>query len=608
MSGDDQNKNSNPDAEGRKGATLNMENIAINTMGEDLNKSGIKEDDKTGWLNFIAKHKKNSGSAPAGSGLPEAKKSVPTEEASHSVLDKEIDQFKSESGEGAGPAEPPLNLPVAGAEKENKTAKKDSADLDPGKQLMDSLVDKSNQKIPMQETDQALPSLKFEEERSDREKKTATLIKNGVAAKTPFKPATLKDQLSGVLEGRKIDPERLEADPRGKPALVIKDEGAFKVADTETAIKKEEEEQNPFSAKLQTKPLENKSLLSSVESALNYSASPEFAAKREETTDGQEENKVVDLRSGQNQPRQPFFQEILQNKKLLIIIGGGVGGLIVLIIILAAVFSGSGKTNKPQTVVSNQNGNENQNPVTPIKPVVAPPVTQPVEVLDSKEFLPTTHNVTIESIADLSDQIDRFRQGQAVAKQTQLVLLKSDGSAVSFEDLIEAEEIIIPSRILAEPNREQALLFADFFKGKTVLGLVIPVKSSESQIISDLKVWETTMTSDLKFLWKGIQIDNPNAYFADSQLFTGGRFALIDKAQGLSLDYLVEKGYIFITCGKDSMTILKDQFIPPAADPGSSGIKESSTAVSGINSNSNALNQTEQGNVASEANENLNSQ
>jgi len=61
MPSDDQNKNNDPVAGEKKGTTLNMENLAINTMGEDLSKSGVKEEVKGSWLNFIAKHKKTPG-------------------------------------------------------------------------------------------------------------------------------------------------------------------------------------------------------------------------------------------------------------------------------------------------------------------------------------------------------------------------------------------------------------------------------------------------------------------------------------------------------------------------------------------------------------------
>ena len=577
MPSDDQNKNNDPVAGEKKGTTLNMENLAINTMGEDLSKSGVKEEVKGSWLNFIAKHKKTPGSDMPPPGVKLANpQTVPTKETPPSALDNDLAQFKAESDERAKQAEHPLNLPVTKAKTENGAAQTGNTDLDPGKQLMDSLIDKSSQQAEKSETDQALPSLKFEEGKSSQKVKKPVPAQDDKAVKASFRPTTLQEQLSGILEGKRIDQGENQSATSGKPALVMKEEAAPGIAESSSPAK---EEENPFSAKLPAKPLEGKSLLSSVESALNYSASPEFAAKREQSaTENQEESKVVDLRSRQDQSSQSFIQKVLKDKKLLIIAGGAVGGVAVLVIVLILVFSRGGGGGSSRVATLGQNKNENQNLAIPIKPVVTPPVTQPVEPLFPKEFLTVKQNVTISSAADLASQLDVIQQGPAVTKQTQLVLLKSDGSAVAFEDLIDAENVIIPSRILADPSKEPAMLLADFFGEKTVFGLVIPVKGSESQALSDMKVWETTMVADLKFLWKGIQIDNPNAYFADSQIFTGGRFALIDKARGLSLDYLVEKSHIFIACGKDSLEILRKNFVAPAATSGSA----SSTGVDGM--------------------------
>lgn len=86
---------------------------------------------------------------------------------------------------------------------------------------------------------------------------------------------------------------------------------------------------------------------------------------------------------------------------------------------------------------------------------------------------------------------------------------------------------------------------------------------------------------------------------------------MIDKKQGLSLDYLVNNGYVLIAPGKDSMTVLQNQFSPPA--DGSGGIKweeESSTTTSGMgtttNSNVNANANTNS--ITTEKNMNVNGQ
>jgi hypothetical protein len=172
---------------------------------------------------------------------------------------------------------------------------------------------------------------------------------------------------------------------------------------------------------------------------------------------------------------------------------------------------------------------------------------------------------------------------------------------------------MIPRNILTQPSTEAAIVFVDFFHGKTIFGLIIPIKDSEDLALSKLKDWESTMIIDLGDLWKGINIDNKGAYFADSQIFSGGRFALIDKKEGLSLDYLVQNSYVLIAPGKDSMTVLQNQFSPPADGSGGTGIKweeESSTTVSGTStSNSNTNNASNNDNTTTtEPNVNGNSQ
>jgi len=553
--------------EQKAGGTLDLKNVSIKTLKDDLagESGGEAKEDKSGWFSFLAKHKGEdqppaaTGEAPRGNQASSPSEPSPGVEAplaspepSGGSLDQALDQFKSET-------EAPANLPISDEEIkpniESPAAEKLEKLEEPEKPKESEEVEEApalGSFFPPKK-ESAEPA---EEEESPVLTHLAPPIK-GTEETTGIKPVGTIGPMSG---------EGITGDQGGKPIP-------------------EEKNDNPFSSHIQAAEKEKKSLLQSVESALNYSAPPEFSETREnQANPPQEEGGVVNLRD-----KAPTGAGgILKNKKLLIILGGA-GGLVVIVIIILAMSLGGGSKKPAATAnlnVNQANKNQNANPVPQLNTNAAAQPKPPV--LEAQKILPTTLEKSVNSVNAISQEIENLKAGQPVSKQTQLIFTRPDGSVASFQDLATATGINIPQKVLAQPGAAPALIFADFFRGQTILGLVIPTTDTPDIAFSKMKSWESTMVIDLDYLWEGIDIDNKGAYFADSQLFQDARFALIDKRDKLSLDYAVDNGYILITCGRDSMTILKNNFITPPA----SSIKfesESTTTTSGVDTaNSNA--------------------
>lgn len=596
-----------------------MQNISISTMKEDLAKEDTpSQEKKGGWFDFMAKHKKTDPSSPPSDGASSAREglqsitennpvestpaSVPDENGMGGVLDKELEEFKEESeqltekpfAESGGSGQPETG--IAGKEgSADITTQMDQTEAPLNLPVSDkpsfseNLSDKST---PVETTGQAEAEIGQVGEGGGIKETlpsggmSNTSAEEGEGLSIPDIQGKLKEALGGEINTATVS--KMKPINEGVGALQggIGQEMA-KGQKSDPLLDKENDSsvENPFSSRIQMKEPEKKSLLSSVESALNYSASPEFSEERENQGKTPEESgPIVDLRK---KTATGPMGAIMSNKKLLVI-GGGAIILVLIGVTLMFVLNGRSKTEVQKTPVATtpvNNQNQNTNPIAPIKTVTQMPPT-----VSTKKVLNDAIEINFESEKDISDELEKYRQGKKVAKQTQLVFVKSNGSSATFQDLMNATGIMVPRNILTQPSAEAALIFVDFFHGNTIFGLVVPVKDNEELAMSKLKDWESTMIIDLGDLWKGVNIDNKGAYFADSQVFAGGRFALIDKKQGLSLDYLFQKGYVLITPGKDSMMILKNQFNPPI-DSSDSGIKweeESNTTVSGVNGNSNA--------------------
>lgn len=616
----DNNNNQPPLSQGgsedekKTGSTLDLQNISIKTLKDDIaEESGEADKDKSGWFSFLAKHKGSGdklSNTPASVSQPDGQTlntdtiasdstlkaegslepglssqkpiSRPTNQDSD-FLDKELDQFKTEiekpkvTSDGiqkniSGSVEAPPNLPISEKtlnslpeEEENTLGDTDlSSRLEAGGNPDSPVASHESEMEERPALGSFFPPKEVEPEEADSPEKS------------------IKNKLTSALSGNvgmtgNEDHQVSRIDPMPKEGIA----GSMLGDEEETGQKDE----NPFSTKMQKKEPEKKSLLQSVESALNYSAPPEFSEEREKVGSGEsEDGKVVDLR----EKPEVKAMGILKNKKMVIILGGVGAFVIILIIILSLVLGGSNSNQNKAVTQANTNsqGNKNQNvnPVAQIKPTT--PAPKPV--LTPQKILSNTKEIQVGSIDAISQELDKVREGQSVQKQTQLIFLKSDGSSISFQDLINATGINIPQRVLPHPGSVPALIFADFFRGQTIMGMVIPTVDEADLAASKMKNWESTMVLDLDQLWKGVNIDNQGAYFADSQLFKNARFALIDKKSKLSLDYVVEGGYIFIACGKDSMTILKNNFVADSSES-NDGIKweeDSSTTVSGVETSS----------------------
>lgn len=623
-------KNSADGAEGEKkpGGTLDLQNISIKTLKDDLTgeEGGETNQDKSGWFNFLAKHKNSSQSkvegpqvsktSPEESGVgselnsepgkervqsatlnqPETGESIGKEKPEETIssLDQELEQFKAETEKNT--IEAPSNLPIS----ETPIAPKSLGEAEnvPTEDGVSEPVglpsapdSEAQEKSNGTEDRPALGSFfppkppEAEEESKEEVKNKLAAALSGSTENAPTATLSTESPIKFGVEGKTSSEDVGQID-RIKP--LPKEGIAGSILEDQTG----EADKNPFSTRLQKAEPEKKSLLQSVESALNYSAPPEFSEGREKIESGElnddSSGQVVDLRK-----KPSAGGGILGNKRLIMILGGAGGLVIIIIITLALVLGRSStpnKTNTPTPAIQ-ENKNQNTNPVAQINPTNNPP--KPVSVAAQK-VLTNTMEINISSVDAINQEIEKIRQGSGVRKQTQLIFLKSDGSAATYQDLVNATGINIPQKVLSQPNAVPALIFADFFRGQTILGLIIPTTDTDEIAVSKMKNWESTMVIDLSELWKGINIDNQGAYFADSQLFQNARFALIDKRDKLSLDYVVFDGYIFVTCGKDSMAILQRDFTAPTIQwEGAENVKTSGVNTSNSNSNTNSNNSME---------------
>ncbi len=627
------------DDKAKKTGTLNLEDISISTLKDDLAKKETKANEggaesQDSWFNFLAKHKteeKNSDqkepaqkpaenpevTAPeddekiaeenrkdlaeiANQGINELKiekdleKPVETsiepakeaeteqEKEEESIFEKQLEAFKSIGA--------PKNLPIS----------EDAADTPPeipstpGKPALvinnNSQTEEKGPQVPPlssfitpkieAETQNKLSEMLAGKDEAEKPDEVSAAAEDPSQAETETKAEETQSDSDESLP--KIDLEE-EEEEKKDPISIISGKSVGAEEQVETA--NEEASKNPFAARLGMRPGGDKSLLQSVESALNYSASPEYAEERKKMEDQIAESKNEAI--GNLKP----IKRGSDNKKWFIVGGGALAGVVVLIIIIALVMGGSSqqpanKNENQNTAVANKNDN------APIKPLNNNANKKPVvTMLKAEKMIPNTEEIKIADKMEISAYLSKMRTGGGVSKMTQLIFMDSNNSAASFKDLMNNTEISIPEKVIADPSKAPALLIADFFNGKPILGLIIKSQSDTITTLEKMKSWEATMTIDLSELWKGIIIDNPNAYFADSGMFKNGRFALIDKKSGLSLDYLVENGYILITCGRDSMTILKSKIISPDSPDSSTSETEASpmnTPPEPLKSNSNS--------------------
>jgi hypothetical protein len=578
----DQNQNTE---EQKPGGTLDLKNITVQTLKNDLASDGETEakEDKSGWFNFLAKHKGEEAQPAAGAEKPapetgplaepvldEHETPVAESRTAGSALDQELEQFKAESEKKSTfrEAEAPVNLPIADTEINVNSAIPADKDAE-----TPAPVGQETAAEPPTEAEEA-PAMGsfFPPQEAPAEPEETEDDSPGL---THLAPA-LKElkELEGKVQVGKISPvsiEGIEENPVKEPVP-------------------EEKSDNPFSSRLQPAEREKKSMLQSVESALNYSAPPEFSETRENQANPlspkEDGGEVVDLRE---KASAKTGGGILKNKKLLIILGGAGGFVLIVIIVLAMVSGGSSKKTTTTANANANQANKNQN-INPVAQLNTNAVAQPKPVvLSAQKILANTLEKNVNNIEAIAQEIQNLRASQPVTKQTQLIFTKPDGSAISFQDLMNATGMNIPPKVMSQPGTVPAMVFADFFRGQTILGLVIPTADSPDVVFSKMESWESTMVLDLDYLWEGIDIDNKGAYFADSQLFKNARFALIDKRDKLSLDYAVGNGVILITCGRDSMTILKNNFVTSSGSGGSSGIQwegDSTVTTSGVDAGS----------------------
>ncbi len=557
----DQNQNNPSPSAGEKsdmGGTLDMKGISVSTLDDDMKKKN-PEKATSNWFGFLSKHQTGDQvdltNAEVKNGQNESD-NAETEEINSqkkSFLEQEMDQFKQKIS----------------TEKTEENLINDPK-IDENEVSDGEISDVNSEEDSDEDLNEPLPSLSFGENNEKQETETEeTAISAKEGASSELETVSQSGSVNNVNQ-------------------IVKNQ------EQNTAVS-EEETTNPFGAKIKSPELEKKSLLSSVESALNYSASPEFAESREKIEEAlreeQEQSKVVDLRKKEDQMSSKIVSgttATLGGQKMWLI-GGGILGLAALLIGGLVWFSLSGSSAKKTTNSQNMNNNNKNSASQSNSNFSVKPTVQINTAISPKKILDEVKNISIKDSKEIANQIDTIKQDKTLSGQTQIIFLKPDGSAISFEELMDSLNFSIPSRILPEPSKEPALIFADSFQGKRIFGLIIPTTEDTKTVLDKMKVWESTLTSDLTFLWDSTIIDNRGAYFADTTLFKNSRYAIIDKKTGLSMNYSINNGYIFITCGKDSMSYLEKNFNASASDSGfNSNSNANSNANSGFDYNGNS--------------------
>lgn len=619
MDNEEKDSVSETEEKSKKTGTLNLESVSISTLKDDLEKKDNpdNEKDKAGggnsWFSFLAKHQPTTDSAnpTQNSSEPKTKQSegertdstvASPAEDENKIVEENKKDFAEITNQGIeelkieNDLEKPVEAPPATESEVVKSLGNEGQDKKPSlleKQLEAFKSIGAPKNLPVSEPTNETEGGEFEANPTEgpsieKEKDNPVPpLSSFIAPK--IEPST-QNKLSEMLAGKDTSSEPNNEEPvqtadsekaeqtdkesSGEESLpdinLQEDDPTAKkdpikfmsaeptVKDEESIEKDDDALKNPFTARLETKPGGDKSLLQAVESALNYSAPAEYAEEREKMESQNDENgETPTIETGVKPSKNGL------DKKWFIIGGGALAGVVVLVVIVVLMTGGSSKqpanANQNQNIaVSNTNDNE------PIRPLNTNTNKKPVvTMLKAPRIIPNVEEIKIAEKTEINSYLSEMRTGGGVSKMTQLIFIDTNGSAISFKDLMDNTEISIPEKVLLDPTKSAAMLVADFFSGKSILGLVIKSQSDTITTLEKMKTWEATMIIDLSELWKGIIIDNPNAYFADSGVFKNGRFALIDKKSGLSLDYLVENGYIFIACGRDSMTVLRSKFIPP---------------------------------------------
>jgi len=535
---------------------LDLGNVSINTLKGDLEESKGNTGGDKKWLGFLgSKNGPKTNTSGEASKIPGPGTSPPTDDKGP-VSPPEAPEKKKEPPVKLGDLKPPVfnekektDPPKPGIAPQNLPVVDDTTPKPEVKKEESIPVDKKEPPKPEIKIPEIKPpEIKSEEVKPIEEKpekpslsqKPAMVIGGdtpGIGDKQETKPAS--DFITPKIPDLGMGSVGKEPPKPAAPAEGLKS----------PVVKKQEmpqTEANPFAAKIETgKTIEKGDRLSAVESALNYSAPEDFSAQRQKSGETfiadskkKDEEEVTETEGG--------FP-----KKLLLIAGGGAALVIVLVIGFVIIISG-GKEKEEETTTVEETTEETTEVVE--EEIIAPTLT-------ADKFLSNYTEVEIGSASEISTEVNTILSERLVRQMTQVIFLETtSGGTVSFTDLMNGINIHIPGNIIANPDGTPALLVMDRFGEGTVMGILIP-SGSVSYTLNQMKQWEPTMVEDLKVLANNMPMDNPSGYFTDSSLFTDGRYALIDKASGLSLDYAPVGDYIAITFGKYSMTILQEKFL-----------------------------------------------
>lgn len=648
----DNDKNDN--SQNKKDQTLSLEDVSISTMKEELAKVDEK-DNKGGWFDFISKHKEDlpkeekkeavpAEEKPAKEEAKEEKIDLPDQETEEivsqskvlmgedtnqpsepelsgemndlsrvlapkkeekeegavpkeeSLLEKELDSFQAEISKNQKMVETPDNLPVAeeSVSKPNlsdflpKNEEKKEVEVEIPKTTPNKLSEVLNQEKPVLEMKS--DSISFAQESEKKEEKSSEAT-----------PEKTSEETLGLKKFSLNDEAKEEKQDKSEGMIntlhPVGGEGLSGMVDGKP--------ENPFSAHLDPRERDGSSLLQKVESAINYSASPDFSKERDLSEKILETGGVLkgEEKPKEGVPAEKKTSDESDKKKKMMIIGGGVGGVVLVFVVLILIFAGSGS--KTSETNENLNANKpisnlnvNKNPIVNANTSVPTDETPKIAI---QKVIENTESLVVESPADIQKKMGEYKNASPVNKLTQIVLAKSTGSAISLKELADSLKLNIPLKIIPNPESLPALVFVDYFDKNNVFGLILPTNSRDETLFLKMSDWEATMVNDLEALWNGMEIDNKAGYFSDSKLFSNARYALIDKKSGLTLDYVVTGGNVFVTFGKYSMQALNKEFMGIQKNTGIKWENSTETPSASSSSQTSSSQQTE---TASNSNEN----
>ena len=304
------------------------------------------------------------------------------------------------------------------------------------------------------------------------------------------------------------------------------------------------------------------------------------------------ENKKEELEEKLIEELEDEYEEENKGGKKMLAIGGVVAVVLVIVAIVLSIVGGK-KSNTPANPVSSVNkGTQEESrqdvatgPSAQNKPIIsyqddfsrdpdsetarkAQEPSNPYPEKTSGARVPVDKNgnsiegVPIQKSLMIDDRENPFHALNTIAGEIydlmEINFYSSQNKALSIGEFVGKARINMPQELLNRLDNSYRIFM---YRGKDEKGpgTVIVFKSplSKEQMSNLMKEWEKTMVDDLRpFIMIGLKKDFVEASgkkeFGSSSLFPGGRFVDFSQEGIVSLNYLVEDGYVIIANSRSS--------------------------------------------------------